>query len=116
MCNTYNGYKNYETWNVALWIDNDEGSQAYWEGHALEILNDSKPGNYCSLEDKARRTLADELKDYHEENSPTAEGNSVYSDLLQAALDSVDWWEIAGNMIDTAKENGWSPEEETEVS
>ncbi len=24
MTSTYNGYKNYETWNVSLWFQNDE--------------------------------------------------------------------------------------------
>lgn len=28
MTNTYNGWKNYETWNVALWLQNDEGYYA----------------------------------------------------------------------------------------
>lgn len=23
---SYNGWKNYETWNVALWLDNDQGT------------------------------------------------------------------------------------------
>ena len=30
---TYNGYKNYETWNVALWIQNDQD----WHDIACEV-------------------------------------------------------------------------------
>ena len=30
----YNGWTNYETWAVNLWIDNDQGSYTYWREQA----------------------------------------------------------------------------------
>ncbi len=29
----YNGYKNWHTWNVALWLGNDEGLYTYAKDH-----------------------------------------------------------------------------------
>ena len=32
MTNTYQGWKNYETWNVSLWINNDPGFYSLAQG------------------------------------------------------------------------------------
>ena len=83
---SYNGWSNYETWNVKLWMDND-GSLEYWEETAREIAGrDGK--------DSAANELAGMLKDSFQENAPDL-GASCYSDLLGAALSEVDWYEIA---------------------
>lgn len=80
MSETYNGWKNYSTWAVNLWMHNEESSYNYWMEAAKEA------GTVAEL--------ADRLRDVHEEAGPDL-GASVYSDLLGYALQSVDWYEIA---------------------
>ena len=101
MCKEYNGYTNYETWNVALWIDNDEGTSQYIRDEAIEIYNDAAATEFSTKKQKAIYDFQSWLKEYHEEANPLAnDGGSTYSDLLQAALDSVNWYELAENWID----------------
>lgn len=103
---TYNGWTNYETWNLALWIDNEQGSQEYWRERAAECFKDARGMADITGDDRerdARAALAEELKSQTEENVPEI-GNSFYADVLNAAISEVNWYEIAGNWIDEVKD------------
>lgn len=84
----YNGWSNYETWCVNLWLSNEESSQRQWTGRAREL----------ATETGAPIRLADELKTWVTEEAPELKP-SLYSDLLMAALGSVNWLEIARELL-----------------
>ena len=102
---TYNGWTNYETWNIKLWIDNEQGTQMYWHETAQEALKNAKKDNYFTKEENAVNVLREQLKDWFEEQ---AEGtldiagvsSSWFADLLHASLSEVNWQEIANSLIE----------------
>lgn len=91
MCEKYSGYTNYETWLVSLWIDNDQGLY----NDVQELARENVDSEY---------DLANAIKDFIEEFNPLAENADMFSDLLQSALQNVNWQEIAENWIEAIKE------------
>jgi hypothetical protein len=97
----YNGWTNYETWNVALWLGNEEYSSRYWDAAAQDAY-DGAPDclKTFTKEEQAVLDLADMLKSEMEEANPLGEGASMFHDMLNAALSEVNWHEIAQHYID----------------
>ena len=96
----YNGWSNYETWAVKLWIDNDQGSAMYARNLVEDARVEASGGHHVwTVEQHARFTLADSVRDWVcVEMRPEADA-SMFEDLLSAALDRVDWQEIADNLL-----------------
>ena len=113
---TYNGWTNYETWNVKLWMDNDQGSYEYWREQAQEAYSrgyriNGPLGDSFTREEKAAYALAQQLKDEIEESAPDL-GASMFADLLGAALSEVNWHEIATSMIEDVLADELASEED----
>lgn len=81
----YNGWKNYETWAVISWLENDHLT--------YDIYNEWLEYEYKDNQDHTR-TLADTIKEWIQQNNPLNNA-SLYTDLLNAALSEVDYYEIA---------------------
>ena len=100
----YNGWTNYETWVTALWLDNDQATQDYWWEVARKC-RDAAPAasqveeGIWTIDQTARFTLADALKEEVSEGTPVTAEASLYADLLGAALQEVNWHEIAEHYL-----------------
>ncbi len=94
----YNGWYNYETWLVNLWMDNEQGSQQYFAELAEEAWLTAEAGNIMTKAQMAACNLEYQLKEYHEETLPELKGFAA--DMMNAAMSEVNWLEIAQHLID----------------
>ena len=87
--NEYNGWYNYETWCVNLWMDNDQGSHEMWREHARDSSDADEGKNQFYFEERLKEYLDMILEDI---DNGTACG--LANDLFRGAIDEVNTREI----------------------
>lgn len=106
--NKYEGWTNYETWAVALWIDNDKLRHQCWREAAAEARQHAPTCRQVvegiwPIDNAARFLLAEWLKEDIIDEAPL-DTPTVYSDLLNSALGEVNWQEIADHLLEALAE------------
>jgi len=88
----YQGWTNYETWVVNLWLTNYSGTY----DAILESVRDNA----------ADHDAGEAIKEFVEELNPLNDKEpSLFTDLMNGALSEVNWREIAQSLRETLKEN-----------
>lgn len=98
----YNGWSNYSTWVVGLWLNNEEGSYFYLIEEANRI---KKYPEYFEVGDqKILKSpvvkLGNIIKKMIEEGNPLIQDASLYHDVITHALAFVNYQEIAKGFLE----------------
>ena len=90
----YNGWTNWETWIVNVWMDNDQKLYEYYREVAREeVLKDKESATY---------KLSTTLRKQFDEWAPELEG--LYLDLLNGAMREINWYEVAQHLVEAVEE------------
>lgn len=93
----YNGWKNYETWCVNLWLGNDQGLYEMTLERTEEALAEPR----LIIGTDGRYNVAEALKALVCDDLAPDLGATFAADLLGSALSAVDWYEIAEAWMET---------------
>lgn len=94
--NTYNGWTNWETWIVNLWIDNDQSLHEHYLSVTRGELSKDVPHR------ETERELSVILCEQFDEWMPDIDG--LYLDLLSGAMREVNWREISRHLVERVAE------------
>ncbi len=89
----YSGYENWETWNVSLWLSNDEGLYL----QTIEIM-DQNPPRYS---EPAKAYFADEASEALTEFVDQLLDENVITDKI--SIHRVDWQEVMMDFVSLEK-------------
>lgn len=101
MCDTeVAGYPNQPTYKVALWIDNDP----LWDQAVMELVDDALTCEFVGADEAGvEADLATDLRGWVEGRVLGDEADAGLStDLLQWAIEGVDWVFLARHYLDRA--------------
>lgn len=93
---SHNGYKNYETWAVSLWLHNDYDEYMEVIGEAYDYAGESENGVY---------EFSAWLRNHIENQIPQNLSSGIFADFINASLGEVDWYEISQEFINETGEN-----------